>query len=121
MAHGDAARMAYAKGRVARNAAVVAGHPQWHGIRHPERLDFVLPRDEYRLRRDLAAAIQSAAADLALSERLAAQIAAVADGADRRLGPLARPTSLSRPLPISPPAARQAANPPSRLTVGVAH
>ena len=102
----------YSRRRVDRIADVVAAHPQWHGIRHPERLDFVLPPDEYRLRRDLAAAIRAANESLARSERIAARLTTIADGADTRLAPFARPGPLSPPTGASAPAAPAGAPPP---------
>src|SRR6266705_2213189 len=30
--------------RAARNSAIIALHPRWHGIRHPDLIDLPLPR-----------------------------------------------------------------------------
>jgi hypothetical protein len=61
------------------NAAIVAEHPRWRGIVHPERLEFLRPLDEHAARRLYQRAVARALARLRESERICAEIDAVVD------------------------------------------
>jgi hypothetical protein len=91
--------------RVARTREIVAAHPRWRGITHPDRIIFPAhvsvpdPLTQYRN------AVLRAVRGVRESERLCAEISGVADAVDRRAWPWAAspeqlqstPPSRSRP------------------------
>jgi len=89
-------------GRAAHNREVVESHPRWHGIRHPERLDFPERFPEPDPLLGYHDAVLRAVRGVRESERLYIQISAVTDALDRRSWPWgASPAELdpSRPSP----------------------
>lgn len=70
--------------RAERNRAVVAAHPQWHRILHPERILFPAPPDEDTALLAYRRAVRLAVAHLRESEQIYRRIATVADSLGRR-------------------------------------
>jgi hypothetical protein len=98
--------------RIDRNAAIIAAHPLWHGIRHPERIVF----PEHLQGRDPIVAyhqaVLRAVRTVRESEELCRRISAVADAIDRRSWPWAAspheldPKRTSRPRRLRTSATR---------------
>ena len=84
--------------RAERNRQIVAAHPRWRGIVHPERLVFPPPPTEAEVRRAYHATLRRARQRLEESEELCATVAAVADRLDHRRWPwAASPAELAEP------------------------
>jgi hypothetical protein len=90
--------------RAAYSRAVVAAHPRWRGITHPERIVFA---ERPYMQDPLAtyqAAVLRALRGVRESERLCAEISAVAEAIDRRSWPWG--ASPDRLLPLTKPSSR---------------
>lgn len=84
--------------RLERNRQIVAAHPRWRGIVHPERLVFPGPVTEAEVRRAYHATLRRARQRLEESEELCASVTAVADRLDHRRWPwAASPAELQEP------------------------
>jgi hypothetical protein len=92
-----------AEERAERNRAVVASHPRWHGIAHPERIVFVEPPDLDAALLAYRAAIRRSLVRLHESEILYTRIAAVAGGLDRRTWSWAANPAAAPAPPAAPP------------------
>jgi hypothetical protein len=102
--------------RVERNATIVAQHPRWRGILHPDRIFFPEPRPEGEPLFEYRAAVRRALKRERESQELCARIESVAASIARRRWPWsASPAELrcDRP-PTSPPRITSAATPAAR-------
>jgi hypothetical protein len=93
--------------RIAHTREIVAAHPRWHGIRHPERVVFstvapLLDR-ERAARLGYEAAVLRAVRGVRESEELCAQITSVAAAIDRRPWPWAASPDRIEPTQPAPP------------------
>lgn len=94
--------------RIAATAELVAAHPNWHGVRHPERIAFVHRMSEREAREWLAVAVTRAGRDLSESAALYDRIAQVANRAHSRLDAAAvSSTASSRRRTPMPAASRR--------------
>jgi hypothetical protein len=95
---------AYAR-RAERSRAIVAAHPRWHGILHPERIVFPESPPEAVALLAYRGSVRRACRHLRESQELYDRVAAIADGIDRRSWPwAASPVErASRPAPPSGP------------------
>lgn len=102
--------------RLERNAAVVAEHPRWQGILHPDRIFFPEPRPELEPLFEYRAAIRRALKRERESRELCARIESVAATIGSRRWPWgASPAELrSDGPPTAPPHATSAATPDVR-------
>jgi hypothetical protein len=88
--------------RAERNRQIVAAHPRWRGIVHPERLVFPEPITEAEIRQAYRSAVRRARERLDESQRVCASVCAVADRLDHRRWPWgASPAEL--PVPPATP------------------
>jgi hypothetical protein len=78
-----------AERRRARGAALVAQHPHWRGISHPERIFFPEPQAEVDPVLSYRAAVRRALERVHESQELYERVAAVAEAIDRRRWPWA--------------------------------
>ena len=79
---------AYAR-RVERNREIVARHPRWHGILHPERIFFPEPQLQVDPVLSYRTALLRALEGVHRSQELYERVAAVAEAIDRRRWPWA--------------------------------
>jgi hypothetical protein len=106
-----------AEERATHNRGIVAAHPRWRGIAHPERIVFLEPPDLDAALLAYRAAIRRSLVRLQQSEELYGRIAAVAGALDRRTwswaaNPATAPAHTATPPP--PQAARPASRPARR-------
>jgi len=89
--------------RLERNTAIVAAHPRWQGVRHPERVVFA----EHLCAPDPVVAyhdaVRRALRSLHESEQLCSRVRAVADAIDRRSWPWAASPAELEPRRPPPP------------------
>jgi hypothetical protein len=88
--------------RAERNREIVAAHPRWRGIVHPERLVFPEPVTDAEVTRAYHATLRRARQRLEESEQLCASVAAVADRLEHRRWPWAASPAELQPPPETP-------------------
>jgi hypothetical protein len=101
-----------AERRAVHNRAVVAAHPRWHGIAHPERIVFFETPDLDVALISYRSAIRRALVRLQKSEDLCMRIAAVAGALDHRTWSWATDPASAPTRPAPPPDFSGAAVPP---------
>jgi len=90
--------------RTRRNRTIVDQHPQWRGIRHPQRIMFQRSLDEATARRMYHAAVLRALEHLRQSETLCSSIDAVAGRLEHRAwGWSTNPAAATPPRPPAAP------------------